>query len=240
MQLPRAYVSLTYDDALPVHHQRVAPLLEDHGLRGTFYVPCHPRFLAEADLWRTVADAGHELGNHTIFHPCRNAGAWLDPAYDMIKYTARRWCDEVAVANGILRMIDGRDTRSFGNTCHDNIIGQPGDGLTVESLAPAYFVAVRGEHTGRPAGLEPAPRWFNLGTRGIDGCVFDELRPELEALEQTGGWLIYTLHGVGPRDHALHMTDPEHLRLLEWLAARRDTLHTAPVRDIAGHLRASI
>lgn len=33
----RGAVSLTYDDALPVHYERVAPLLEDHGLRATFY-----------------------------------------------------------------------------------------------------------------------------------------------------------------------------------------------------------
>lgn len=239
MPVPRACVSLTYDDALPVHHETVAPLLEAHGLRATFYVPCGPRFLAEAEHWRRIAGAGHELGNHTIFHPCRNARTWLDPVYDMAGYTARRWNDEVALANGILRLIDGRDARSYGNTCHENIIGAPEAGATVEALAPEHFVAARGEHTGRPARLSPTPRWFNLGNRGIDGRSFDELKPELEALERDGGWFIYTLHSVGPRDHSLHMTEPEHLRLVEWLSPRRDTILTAPVRDVAAHLRAT-
>lgn len=233
MSAPIAYVSLTYDDALPVHYETVAPLLEGHGLRATFYVPCNRGFMANADHWRKVAEAGHELGNHTIFHPCRGANTWLDPVYDMARYTAVRWNDEVALANSILHLIDGRTTRSYGNTCHENTIGAPEDATTVESLAPEHFVAVRGEHTGQPARLTPTARWFNLGTRGIDGHTFEDLKPELEELERTGGWFIYTLHGVGPRDHQLHMTEPEHLRLIEWLAARRKTILTAPVRDIA-------
>lgn len=31
-------VSLTYDDALPIHHEYVGPRLEAHGLRGTFFL----------------------------------------------------------------------------------------------------------------------------------------------------------------------------------------------------------
>lgn len=236
MSTPRAFVSLTYDDALPVHHETVALLLEKHGLRATFYTPCGPHFFKQAEAWRAVAGAGHELGNHTIFHPCGGKRPWLDPVYDLDIYTARRWNDEVALANSILRLIDGRDDRSFGNTCHADRIGPPEAGLTVEAEAPAHFVAVRGEHTGRRVDLS-APRWFNLGTQGIDGKTFAELLPELEALEREGGWWIYTLHGVGPRDHGMHMLEDEHLRLVEWLAACRDTIRTAPVRDIARELR---
>jgi Ser-tRNA(Ala) deacylase AlaX len=149
MPAPRACVSLTYDDALPVHHELVAPLLEKHGLRATFYVPCGPHFLAEADRWRSIAAAGHELGNHTIFHPCRGARTWLDPVYDMAGYTARRWSDEVALANGILRLIDGHATRSYGNTCHENSIGAPEHGATVEPLPAVDTQVVQHLHWDR-------------------------------------------------------------------------------------------
>ena len=40
-----ALICLTYDDALPVHRETVAPDLAERGLRGTFYVPA-----ARADL----------------------------------------------------------------------------------------------------------------------------------------------------------------------------------------------
>ena len=86
---PRCIVSLTYDDALPCHFESVAPLLEEHCIRGTFYVPCGPALFAHADAWREVAAQGHELGNHTVFHPCRDQ-PWLDEAYNLSHYTARR------------------------------------------------------------------------------------------------------------------------------------------------------
>ena len=50
----RCAVSLTYDDALPVHYEHVGPRLEAHGLRGTFYMEHHRRSLAQL---RTLARA---------------------------------------------------------------------------------------------------------------------------------------------------------------------------------------
>jgi peptidoglycan-N-acetylglucosamine deacetylase len=231
-----AFVSLTYDDALPCHFETVAPALEAHGLRGTFYVPCRAGLFEHAEAWRRLAAAGHELGNHTVFHPCRDV-AWQDPAYNLSHYTATRWKDEVALANAVLRLIDGEAVRTFGNTCHHNRIGPLGEGgTTVEALAAEFFVAVRGEHTGSKVALKTI-NWGNLGTRGIDGLSFDALRDELEDLEARGGWMIYTLHGVGPRDHKMHLAEAEHAKLLAWLGARRETICTAPVRDVAARLR---
>jgi Predicted xylanase/chitin deacetylase len=232
----RAFVSLTYDDALPCHHESVAPLLETYGLRGTFYTPISPRMLGAVDAWKKVAAAGHELGNHTVFHPCSGARAWLDEAYSLDRYTERRWRDEIALANAVLQTIDGRSDRSFGNTCHQNVVGPAEAGLTVEGLGRDYFVGIRGEHTGRKVDLAQ-PNWFNLGTLGIDGKAFDEVLPVLEDVAKGGGWMIFTLHGVGPRDHRLNMEEEEHRKLVEWLFAHRDEVTTAPVRDIAKRLR---
>lgn len=231
----RCIVSLTYDDALPCHFDSVAPLLEEHGLNGTFYVPCGPSFFAHVESWREVAAQGHELGNHTLFHPCHDA-AWLDAAYNLRHYTARRWSDEVRLANDILSLVDGRSARSFGNTCHHDIIGSGKTASSVAALAPDHFVAARGEHTRQPVDLEKI-NWFNLGTRGADGASFAELRDEITRMNRRGGWLILTLHGVGPRDHALHIGENDHARLVEWLAERQETIWTAPVRTVAEALK---
>lgn len=53
-------------------------------------LPCHYEVVAR----------GHELGNHTIFHPCRKRGesSWLADEYDLRAYTPRRWSDEMRVA----------------------------------------------------------------------------------------------------------------------------------------------
>jgi formylglycine-generating enzyme required for sulfatase activity len=48
-----AAVSLSYDDSVPVHHQRVEPLLDQHGLRATFYLSA--RNIDSPEAWKTVA-----------------------------------------------------------------------------------------------------------------------------------------------------------------------------------------
>lgn len=231
----RCILSLCYDDGLTEHHTEVAPLLSQHGLRATFYPHLQSRFLAEASKWRSVAAAGHEIGNHTLFHPCYDQ-KWLNRTYHLRHYTPTRWKDEVQLANAVLQLVDGCSVRTFGNTCHDNFLGE-GEGLTrLDTLAPEHFVAARGEHTRRPVDFT-ALNWYNLGNRGIDGCSFAELRSELDELKARGGWLIYTLHGVGSREHTLHLAEDEHRRLLEWLAERQDWIWVAPVRTVALTMR---
>lgn len=233
----RCIVSLTYDDALPCHFESVAPLLEEHGLRGTFYVPCSPTLFDRADAWREVAAQGHELGNHTVFHPCHDQ-TWLDQSYNLRHYTARRWTDEVSLANSILSLFDERTVRSFGNTCHHNAIGSGSSATTVEQLAPELFIAARGEQSRTPIDLKKI-NWYNLGTRPADGVTFEQLRVEIGRMCLRGGWLILTCHGVGPRDHKLHLDEDEHTRLIEWLAGQQDTIWTAPVRVVAEALKPS-
>lgn len=233
----RCIVSLTYDDALPCHFESVAPLLEEHGLHGTFYVPCGPSFFQHTEAWREVAAQGHELGNHTVFHPCHDQ-TWLDQAYNLRHYTARRWSDEVRLANSILSLVDGRTVRSFGNTCHHDVIGSGDSAATVTNLASDFFVAARGEHTRKPVDLKKI-NWFNLGTRSADHATFEELRIEIDRMTARGGWLILTTHAIGPRDHKLHMDEDEHTRLIEWLATRQETIWTAPVRVVAEAIKPS-
>lgn len=233
----RCIVSLTYDDALPCHFERVAPLLEEHGLHGTFYVPCGPAFFDHVEAWREVATQGHELGNHTLFHPGHDQ-PWLDDAYNLRNYTVRRWTDEVRLANSILSLIDGRMVRSFAHTCHHDVIGSGAASATAAGLASEFFIAVRGETARKPVDLKKI-NWCNLGTRGADHATFEELRLEIGRMCLRGGWMILNCHGVGPRDHRRHIDEDEHTRLVEWLATQQDILWTAPVRVVAEALKPS-
>src|SRR5688572_20806501 len=67
----RCAVVLTYDDALNVHLDNVVPILDSLSFRATFYLSGYSKGCRErlAD-WRVAATAGHELANHSLFHPC--------------------------------------------------------------------------------------------------------------------------------------------------------------------------
>ena len=62
-------LSLTFDDGLVSQLTTALPLLDHHRLRGTFFVTGDSLRL-HSDAWRAAVAAGHELGDHTVNHPC--------------------------------------------------------------------------------------------------------------------------------------------------------------------------
>ena len=100
----RAAISLTYDDGLANHLQVVGPQLESRGLRATFYVPLKEGILTTSLDWRKLAARGHELGNHTVFHPCWSPdGKWICFA---AKERERRALCKVPASGGALQRIE--------------------------------------------------------------------------------------------------------------------------------------
>src|SRR5271166_1290644 len=61
-----AAVSLTFDDARPVHLDVVVPELNSRHLHATFFVIVSK--LTRMDDWRRVQAQGHEIGNHSVTH----------------------------------------------------------------------------------------------------------------------------------------------------------------------------
>lgn len=236
----RAAVSLSYDDGIPNHPQVVAPALEAHGIRGTFYTPLKSDLMQNPLTWRALAGRGHELGNHTVFHPCWNVkgeyDSWLSNDFNLENYTAESWLDEVRTANEALSLVDGRHERTFGNTCWDNYIGPRSAPICLEPLIEQVFLAARGVETTHPVNLVH-PNFNNLGTISCDERSFGDFTPELDEILDSGGWVIYTFHGVGQGSHNLYIDTTEHLRLLDFLREHSRQIWTAPVIDVVNFLK---
>ena len=230
-------VSLSYDDSVPIHHQQVAPLLEKHGLRGTFYLSVAT--LESPDAWKKVAAQGHELGNHSLFHPCRrNAGneAWLSADYDLGNYSPKRFRDELTIANLVYELIDGGKPRTYGNNCTNLTIGRGDDEQPMDPILDDLFVASRGTITNEA--VDPTlPAFTRLGHYNGDSKTFEQMRAEIEIARAHGTWIIYMFHGVGEGTHGLFVDDEEHRKLIEWLDQERDSIWTAPVVDVALRLK---
>lgn len=92
-------VVLTYDDAIVQHLQNAVPLLDSLHLKASFYITASAEGCAQhINEWRQVAASGHELGNHTLYHPCVGnlpGREWVNSNYDMSRYTVARMVDEI-------------------------------------------------------------------------------------------------------------------------------------------------
>jgi sialate O-acetylesterase len=122
-----ALISLTFDDALDQHLDNALPALNDAGLRATFYAHLSaPALSLRMTEWSTLAAAGHEIGNHTIFHPADMRKSWVREGNALDLYTLDRMDMELELANQWLAAIDGRRERTFAYPCSNSILGSYG------------------------------------------------------------------------------------------------------------------
>ena len=62
-------LSLTFDDGRNSQIDKGIPLFDKYGVKGTFYVSTQ-NIVGRTEKWRRAAANGHEIGNHTLSHPC--------------------------------------------------------------------------------------------------------------------------------------------------------------------------
>lgn len=217
-------VSLSYDDALDSQLDNAAPSLDRHGFKASFYLTlASPSIRNRLSEWRALASRGHELGNHTIYHPCSGSlpnRDWVKPYNDMDTRTVEQMEQEVLTANAFLHSIDGRTERTFTAPCGDLL-------ASGEDYLPAvrkYFVAIKG-HEG--PGLASA----FLGPAGMTG---KELIKFVKGAANDGKIVQIIFHGIGG-DH-LAVSNEAHDELLEYLADSRETYWVDTYMAIMKHV----
>ncbi|MFN2121803.1 MAG: polysaccharide deacetylase family protein [Anaerolineales bacterium] len=233
-------VSLTYDDGLPVHLSVVAPLLDRHGLRATFYPMIQSDLQLHPEGWKALAAAGHELGNHSVFHPCRqrspNPYKWLDDRYDLAHYSLDQMRAELEIANLVLHLLDDREARSYGCTCGDLSVGTGVLEVPLQPIFTDLFVAARGTVTNEAAHPGPGLDLYNIGCIDVAGRRLPDLQRLVEGARLTGGWAVFVVHGIGAGTHELYLEAGVHEEFVGWLA-QQTRIWTAPVRAVAAYVR---
>jgi len=118
----RAAIVLTYDDALRSQLDNAVPVLDAAGFKGTFFLS--GTFKQEdVDRWRAVAKRGHELGNHTVFHPCAKGSFDMPPQQDTANYSVAWMLKEIGAMNTMLAAIDGKPEHTFATPCGQHVAG---------------------------------------------------------------------------------------------------------------------
>lgn len=231
----RCAVVLTYDDGLNVDLTHAIPALDSVGLKGTFYISDYFNGLSkQIPGWRKAAANGHELANHTVWHPCEGGPGreFVSRDYDLRYYTVRRATDEIRTMNNLLKAIDGKEKRTFAFPCGDTKIH---DTAYIEGLKNE-FVAARAVRAEMPT-IDKVDL-YNLPCYMINGQSGEELIALVKAAMQNNRLLIFLFHGVGG-EHALNVSLPAHHQLLQFLKAHQKEVWTAPMIDVAEYIKAA-
>lgn len=230
----KAAVVLTYDDALNVHLDNAIPLLDSLQLKASFYLSASfPGCRNRLNDWKRAALNGHELGNHTLFHPCLGnlpGRTWVKPDYDLSKYTVQRMIDETRMTNVFLEALDGKTKRTFAYTCGDMKIG---DSTFMDKMEIDFEAAraVRGQmHTIGEVKL------FDVDCYAINGHTGSQMIQLVKDAVQTNSLLVFLFHGVGG-EHSLNVSLAAHRELLKYLKQYEKEIWIAPLLDVAEFIR---
>jgi peptidoglycan-N-acetylglucosamine deacetylase len=226
-------VVLTYDDGLNVHLDNAIPLLDSLGMKGTFYIPGTSRGFQERILdWKKAAANGHELGNHTLFHPCNGSlpgRNWVNPDYDLSHYTVSRFMDEVKACNLILSLIDGKTERSFAYTCGDMLAGNE----SFKEQIRNEFIAARGVYSAMN-NIQTVDL-SNINSYMINGESGAQMISLVREAMEPNSMLVFLFHGVGG-EHSLNVSLPAHRELLEFLKKNEDKIRVTTLLDAAKYI----
>ncbi|MEO8172511.1 MAG: polysaccharide deacetylase family protein [Sediminibacterium sp.] len=230
----QAAVALTYDDAIDIDLDNVAPALDSFGLKGTFYIiGSSPAVSKRINAWRKVAATGHELGNHTSFHPCdgqRPGRTFVTVDTDLSKYTISRMTAETRFTNTLLNSIDGKTERTFAFPCGDKMIGND----NYYDAVKQDFVAARGVR----GALQPIDSvdLTDINCYSINGQNAGYMINLVKKAKETHTLLVFLFHGVGG-GHSLNVALGEHTKLLQYLKSQEKEIWIAPMVDIAKFIR---
>ena len=104
-------LSLSFDDARFSQVEKGIPLLDQYGISGTFYVS-PGAMLERVEEWKDAVDAGHDIGNHTLVHPCSGNFPWArDKALE--NYTLEEMANELDSASSLIHSVLGIRPSSF-------------------------------------------------------------------------------------------------------------------------------
>jgi peptidoglycan/xylan/chitin deacetylase (PgdA/CDA1 family) len=210
-----------------------APLLTRFGLRGTFYVNPREDYREQLVAWRDLAAAGHEIGNHTVSHPCSKNFSFISEQGRLAleEMTWEEMDAEIALAGRRLaEALPAQGRVSFAYPCYQPFIGR---GATRRSYVPLVLEhCVAGRGRGERAN---DPRYCDLGHLWSFPCermTAAEMIGLVEQVAAQGQWGILTFHGI--HEGHLSVTEGDLAKLCAHLQRRHADLWTAPVAEVAG------
>jgi peptidoglycan/xylan/chitin deacetylase (PgdA/CDA1 family) len=211
----RAAVSLTYDDAMASQLRYAVPVLERHGLKATFFLS--GKNVAE---FSPLAKAGHELGSHTVTHPC-NA--------DLAALTLDEMGSELDASIADVHGLGTTGKLTFAYPCGQTRVARS------ESYIPLVKQRYRAARGVAAAVAEPGsvdlfsvPALFPpTSSDGSDLLAF------VEGAVASGGWAVIGVHGVSAAGEYLQLAQLAHDKLLAYLAEHASSIYTAPFGTVA-------
>jgi peptidoglycan/xylan/chitin deacetylase (PgdA/CDA1 family) len=230
-QNKRAALSITFDDARVSQWEIGIPILDEYNIKSTFYVLPHV-VENNVDAWKAAIANGHEIGNHTVTHPC--SGNFAFSRHKALEeYSLEQMEKELEEANDAIKVLLGVTPQTFAFPCGQTFVGRGENTRSYVPLVAKYFLAGRG-FNGESAN---DPTFCDLSQLiGMSGDIqdFAFLEKHLDKTLADGNWLILAAHDVGDKPQAVSESV---LRAIGEYTKNHPELRTDTVANVAAYIK---
>lgn len=225
----KAAICLTYDDGMHTQITNAIPQLDEVGFKGTFFINTTEGRNTVIG-WKNAAKNGHELGNHSLFHPCPSSYGWSKEIASE-NYTIPQILSEIKTVNMILEQLDpNRKTRSYGYPCNQTEVGGKS---YLEPLRKSKLVnCARGGNATEKVVVTDFYSYnkMNVPSWAVpDNVELKDLIDFAEKAKEKGGLGIFQFHGVGGQ--WIKVSNETHKAFLKYLSDNKSDFWVAPFSE---------
>jgi len=232
----KAAIVLTYDDALQSQLNIALPQLDTFNFKGTFFLTGN---VNEKDIvkWRDAAKRGHELGNHTLFHPCRSSVVNSDKHYQSENYNAEIILREISLMNNLLFAIDNKSNRTYAFPCTETSVGGKD---YVDTLAHSGLITcarLGGDSNSVITDFSHLNKFVVPSWGFANNPDATQLISFAQKVQRAGGLGVYMFHGVG--GDYLQVSGDAHRKLLQFLNTQQKDIWVTTFQEALDYLTTS-
>lgn len=228
-------LSLSFDDGRTSQLDAALPVLDEFDAPATFYLL--PDAAAKnTDAWRAAAGRGHEIGNHSVTHPCSLNFSFAGD-HGLENMTLEDMEDELLSCNRRLRELLGVTPQTFAYPCGQTFVGRGENTQSYVPLIARRFIAGRiymSEWHNDPIHCDLA----QLYGRSFDALPFDTFREWIEKARSRQGWLVLAGHDAGDEDRPQMVRVDALKALCAYAMDPRNGVWLCTVADGARHILA--
>lgn len=226
-------ISLTFDDARESQVLVGTDLLDQFNIKATFFV-VPSAVEKQLERWRKAVASGHEIGNHSMIHPCSGNFAW-SRAKALEDYTIEKMRMELIGCNRRIQELLNVKAEVFAYPCGQKYVGRGTKTKSYVPLVATLFIAGRGWRDESPN--DPVHGNFaQLTGVEMDGKDFEEIRVIIEEARKTNQWLVLAGHEMGQAGK--QTTRLEMLkRLAQYVQDPANEVWIAPMGTVARYLQ---
>lgn len=227
-------ISLSFDDARASQVDTGTGLLDTYNVKATFYVQ-PPTVKNRLGGWKKAVTAGHEIGNHSISHPCSGNFLW-SRNNALEDYSLQQMRNQLEDANKQIEELLGVKPEVFAYPCGQTFVGRGKNTQSYIPVVAGIFISGRGwlaESANDPAFCDMA----QLTGIEMDGKDFEDILPLIKSAQQAGQWLVLAGHEMGnsgPQTTRLAMLK----KLIEYAQDPANEIWIAPVGTITQYVNA--